>query len=53
MCRARADRPVAPRRPDRAPGAVSGLLCFTGNAGIGMFAHEIDLLSAAVEYLRR
>ena len=38
---------------DHDSGAVRGLLCFTGNAGIGMFDHDIDVLSAAVHYLRR
>ena len=34
-------------------GAVRGLLWFTGHAGIGMFAHDMGDLSAAVDYLRR
>lgn len=38
---------------DHDTGAVRGLLCFTCNAGIGMFDHDLRLLDAAADYLRR
>jgi hypothetical protein len=38
---------------DHETGAVRGLLCFPCNQAIGAFEEQLDLLSAALRYLRR
>jgi hypothetical protein len=38
---------------DKSTKRVRGLLCFHCNTGIGQLCHSIDLLEAAIKYLRK